>query len=79
MKLAMENTNMQLAIVRAVPLIAVVTAASALAAAQTQGAQRRVTVPVGTRVLIRMVDSVDSSKQQVGYRFTGYLETNFAG
>jgi len=39
-------------------------------------AQRNIMVPAGTRVLIRMVDSVDSSKQQVGYRFTANLETN---
>jgi hypothetical protein len=36
----------------------------------------KVSVPAGTRILIRMVDSVDSSKQQVGYRFTANLETN---
>lgn len=36
----------------------------------------RVTVPAGTRVLIRMINSVDSSKQQAGYRFTATLETN---
>lgn len=39
-------------------------------------AQRRVQIPAGTRVLVRMVDSVDSSKQQVGYRFTASMETN---
>lgn len=49
---------------------------SALAVAQVATAQTRITVPAGTRVLIRMVDSVDSSKQQVGYRFTARLETN---
>jgi hypothetical protein len=38
--------------------------------------QNTVPVPAGTRVLIRMIDSVDSSKQQVGYRFTASLETN---
>ncbi len=36
----------------------------------------RVTVPAGTRLLIRMVDSVDSSKQKAGHRFTANLETN---
>jgi len=36
----------------------------------------KVTVPAGTRVLIRMADSIDSSKQQAGYRFTASLETN---
>ena len=43
---------------------------------QSQAAPTRVTVPAGTRILIRMVDSVDSSKQQAGYRFTAKLETN---
>jgi hypothetical protein len=37
---------------------------------------RRVTVPAGTRVLIRTVDSIDSSKQKAGYRFTASLETS---
>ncbi len=63
------------AMVRAATLMAVLTATSAVAVA-AQAAPQRVTVPAGTRVLIRMVDSVDSSKQRVGYRFTAYLETN---
>jgi hypothetical protein len=37
---------------------------------------KRVTVPAGTRILVRMVDSVDSSKQKAGYRFTAVLEAN---
>lgn len=37
---------------------------------------RRITVPAGTRILIRMVDSIDSTKQTKGYRFTATLETN---
>lgn len=37
---------------------------------------KRVTVPAGTRILVRMVDSVDSSKQKAGYRFTASLEAN---
>jgi hypothetical protein len=36
----------------------------------------RVTVPAGTQILIRTVDSLDSSKQKTGYRFTASLETN---
>jgi hypothetical protein len=36
----------------------------------------RVTIPAGTRILIRMVDSIDSKKQKTGTRFTGTLETN---
>jgi hypothetical protein len=43
---------------------------------QTQAARTKATVPAGTQILIRMVNSVDSSKQQVGYRFTANLETN---
>jgi hypothetical protein len=43
---------------------------------RTQAAPTKVTVPAGTRILIRMVNSVDSSKQQIGYRFTANLETN---
>jgi hypothetical protein len=39
-------------------------------------AQNKTTVPAGTRLLIRMADSVDSEKQQAGHRFTGNLETN---
>jgi hypothetical protein len=38
--------------------------------------KKRITVPAGTRILIRMVDSIDSSKQQTGYRFSASLETN---
>ena len=41
-----------------------------------QSTSNKVTVPAGTRLLVRMVDSVDSSKQQAGYRFTANLETN---
>jgi hypothetical protein len=35
---------------------------------------RRITVPAGTRILIRMIDSIDSSKQKTGNRFTASLE-----
>jgi hypothetical protein len=38
--------------------------------------QPMVTVPAGTSILIRMKDTVDSSKNPVGYRFTASLETN---
>jgi outer membrane lipoprotein SlyB len=46
---------------------------SANTAAQTK---KRITVPAGTRILIRMVDSIDSTKQKTGDRFTASLETN---
>jgi hypothetical protein len=38
--------------------------------------KKRITVPAGTRILVRMVDSIDSTKQKKGYRFTATLETN---
>jgi hypothetical protein len=38
--------------------------------------QKKVTVPAGTRALIRMIDSIDTTKQKAGYRFTASLETN---
>jgi hypothetical protein len=47
--------------------------AAANPAAQTK---KRITVPAGTRILIRMVDSIDTTKQTKGYRFTATLETN---
>jgi hypothetical protein len=38
--------------------------------------QKMVTVPAGTPILVRMLDSVDSSQNPQGYRFTTVLETN---
>jgi len=38
--------------------------------------KKTITVPAGTRILVRTVDSIDSSKQKTGYRFTATLETN---
>jgi len=35
-----------------------------------------INVPAGTRILIRMIDSIDSSKQKTGFRFTATLETD---
>ena len=46
---------------------------SAGAAAQDR---KRITVPAGTRILIRTIDPIDSTKQKTGYRFTATLETN---
>ena len=37
---------------------------------------KRISVPAGTRILVRTIDSIDSSKQTAGYRFTASLETN---
>jgi hypothetical protein len=48
-----------------------------LASVFAQGSgSKKVTVPAGTRILVRTVDSIDSSKQKTGFRFTGTLETN---
>jgi hypothetical protein len=44
--------------------------------AGTATAQKKITVPAGTRILIRTVDAIDSSKQKTGFRFTASLETN---
>jgi hypothetical protein len=38
--------------------------------------QRMVTVPAGTQILVRMLDSVDSNRNPPGFRFTAILETN---
>src|SRR5262245_33618083 len=37
---------------------------------------RSVTVPAGTRILVRTTDPLDSSRQRAGQRFTANLETN---
>ncbi len=36
----------------------------------------KISVPAGTRILIRTIDAIDSSKQKAGFRFTATLETN---
>jgi hypothetical protein len=55
-------------------LVGLATALTAVTA--TAQSTKRVTVPAGTRILIRTVDSIDSSKQKAGFRFTGNLETS---
>jgi len=42
----------------------------------TWSQQRMVSVPAGTQLLVRMVDTVDSNKNAVGSRFKASLETN---
>src|SRR5215469_5919017 len=77
-----RRRNMQNPIVRAAALLlglvstATLATIAVLTSPQASSAQARVTVPAGTRILIRMIDSVDSSKQKAGYRFTASLETN---
>lgn len=57
---------------------ATVLAGVALVYASGMAAQggNRVTVPAGTRILIRTIDRIDSAEQKAGYRFTAGLETN---
>ena len=55
--------------------LAVLTSYSNLLSAAAQS-KKRITVPAGTRILIRTVDAIDSSKQKTGFRFTATLETN---
>jgi hypothetical protein len=52
------------------------TSTSAVHASTPAQSKKRITVPAGTRVLIRTIDAIDSSKQKTGYRFTASLETN---
>jgi len=56
--------------------MAVLTPNFGIGNAATPQSKKRVTVPAGTRILVRMVDSIDSSKQKKGYRFTATLEAN---
>jgi len=73
---------MRHAIVRAAVLLAGLISAATLttnvaaAATPMPQAPTKVKAPAGTRILIRMVDSVDSEKQKAGHRFTASLETN---
>jgi hypothetical protein len=56
-------------------MLAVISTLGLAPCSRAQGA-KKVTVPAGTRILVRMVDSVDSSKQKAGFRFTAALEAN---
>lgn len=61
---------------RGVALLLAVISTLAVAPLAPAQKSKRVTVAAGTRILVRMVDSVDSSKQKAGYRFTATLEAN---
>ena len=66
---------MRKGMIRATTLLAGLATAMTVMTAAAQNT-KKVTVPAGTRILIRMADSIDSSKQKAGYRFTASLETN---
>jgi hypothetical protein len=57
-------------------LCAVLALASIMPAAMSQ--QSMIAVPAGTNILVRMLDTIDSSKVQPGTRFTAVLETNLS-
>jgi len=64
---------------KAMIVAATILSALGTAMAQTNAAakdDRQATVPTGTQILIRMIDSVDSREQPAGHRFTASLETN---
>jgi hypothetical protein len=63
-------------LIRAATLLVGLATAMTAMTADGQNTSRRITVPAGTRILIRTADSIDSSKQKAGYRFTASLETN---
>jgi hypothetical protein len=51
-------------------------AASARAATGAAQSSKKIYVPAGTRILIRTISTIDSTKQKAGDRFTASLETN---
>lgn len=56
-------------------LAVLIMAAAATSPAAPQN-KKKVTVPAGTRILIRTTDPIDTEKQKAGYRFAASLETN---
>ena len=61
---------------KGIAFLLTVVAALALIPFATSQSSKRAPVPAGTRILVRMVDSIDSSKQKAGYKFTATLEAN---
>ena len=76
MKIIKQGLDMQVVKVRVVALMLAAIATLWIAPFSRAQRSKRVTVPAGTRILVRMIDSVDSSKQKAGYRFTASLEVN---
>jgi hypothetical protein len=76
-----EEIDMQRSIVWAIALLIGMTAVPVYSLPESsvgrplQGG-RRVTVPAGTRLLVRTTDPLDSNRQKAGHRFTANLETN---
>jgi len=59
-------------------LVLFLCAAAAATSVQAQQAQRMVTIPAGTRLLVRMVDSIDARTSRAGTLFTARLQGNLA-
>jgi hypothetical protein len=76
MSITKEGLNMRDLKIRGTALVLTAIATLGLAPNSPAQGSKRVTVPAGTRILVRMIDSVDSSKQKAGYRFTAALEAN---
>ena len=68
--------NLKSSLVKGLVVSLAVISAFAISARTAAQSSKRVAVPAGTRILVRMVDSIDSSKQKKGYRFTATLEAN---
>jgi hypothetical protein len=58
------------------PMIALSAAMVVPAATPAAAQHKMVTLPAGSSIMVRMLDSVDSSKNQPGSRFAATLETN---
>src|SRR5215471_6994873 len=56
--------------------ITVLLVAAMAATSAAPQSKKKVTVPAGTRILIRTIDPIDTTKQKTGYRFTASLEAN---
>jgi hypothetical protein len=51
---------------------------SSQAVETTRAQKQQVTIPAGTRILVRTTDNIDSQTSRTGQRFTGELETKLA-
>jgi len=69
--------NLLIRVIRVAVVLAFFLAASAgsLKVLSPVAAQGTVTLPAGTRILVRTTEPIDSTKQTAGQRFTGTLET----
>jgi hypothetical protein len=83
MKHLKEKTHMRLGSIFAAVLLTCLVGVPMIAfanfhAGAASGGQnaRRVTIPAGTRILVRTNDAIDSSRSRAGFRFTATLETN---